>query len=103
VPLWPGISKLPKKLAHGNIHHGRPLRARCDLATNNVPDLLLRQKCGWGLTPVMMACSNRSGPQVFAAMEIVLDVLCAEADCSDAASELRAAVRDKNALSDRSS
>jgi hypothetical protein len=87
-------------------------------------------------TPVMMACSNRSGPQGFApilvvcrrdsarsgslsigtrtisgqrapgrpaAMEIVLDVLCAEADCSDAASELRAAVRDKNAVSDRSS
>jgi len=31
------------------------------------------------------------------------DVLCAEADCNDAASELRAAVRDKNAVSDRSS
>ena len=47
--------------------------------------------------------SGQRGPGRHAAMEIVLDVFCAEADYSDAASELRAAARDKNAVSDRSS
>jgi len=46
--------------------------------------------------------STMDGPCALGATSLQ-DVLCAEADCNDAANELRAAVRDKNAVSDRSS